>query len=152
MAVSGVGQLLGPLVGGSLTEHVSWRWCFWINLPIGALVIGGMLLVKFPPYRRQSMEWTSRNVIWNLDLVGFSFFAPACTMLLLALQWGGSEYEWSSATIVGLFCGSVGTFGVFFFWEHRLGDRAMIPISLIQRRVVYSSLLSAFFQFGGLLI
>lgn len=152
MATGGFGQLLGPLLGGIFSEHVTWRWCFWINLPIGGVVFVGMLPISFPMYQRQKTPWTFRHVVRNFDLLGFAIFAPACIMLLLALQWGGVKYSWSSPTIIGLFCGSACTFVAFFFWENFVGQTAMMPLSLIRKRVVYSSLLTAFFQYGGLLI
>lgn len=72
-------------------------------------------------------------------------------MFLLALEWGGITYAWSSAIVIGLFCGSAGALVVFLGWEYRRGDRAMIPLSMVRRRVVYSSMLSMFFFMGSML-
>lgn len=152
MAMAGAGQLLGPLIGGALTERVSWRWCFYINLPIGGLTSAILLIIRFPPYKARKTSWTVRDIIKDFDLLGFSIFAPACIMLLLALQWGGIKYAWSSATVIGLICGSVGAFCAFSFWEYHHGESAMIPFSLVRQRVVYSSLVTTICQFGGLII
>lgn len=75
----------------------------------------------------------------NLDLVGFLLFAPAAIQFLLALQYGGNQFAWNSATIIGLFCGSGGTFILFLAWEYYRGDDAMVPLSMVRKTVVWSS-------------
>jgi hypothetical protein len=72
-------------------------------------------------------------------------------MFLLALQWGGTEYKWSSATVIGLFCGSAGMLVVFLLWEKRRGDTAMIPLSMLKNRVMYSGSLTTFFFMGNMI-
>ena len=86
----------------------------------------------------------------KLDIVGFAIFAPAAIQFLLALEWGGSRYVWKSSTIIGLFCGATGTFCVFLAWEHRRGDSAMIPFSIIRRRIVWCSCSVAFLFLGSM--
>lgn len=76
-----------------------------------------------------------------LDLFGFALFSPAVLQLLLALQYGGNVFAWSSSQVVGLFCGSAATFVVWFFWNGSKGKNALLPISLISERIVW---------FGGL--
>jgi hypothetical protein len=71
-------------------------------------------------------------------------------MLLLALQWGGIKYAWNSATTIGLFCGTLGSLCAFIAWESRSGDKAMMPISLLRRRIVYWSCIATVFQFGAI--
>jgi hypothetical protein len=66
-------------------------------------------------------------------------------MFLLALEWGGNTYRWDSATVIGLFCGAAGTIALFFIWESRIGDEAMIPLSMITRRIIASSCLAMLF-------
>ena len=88
----------------------------------------------------------------NLDILGFTLFAPAAIQFLLALEWGGSRYVWKSATIIGLFCGGAGTFCVFLAWEYRRGDSAMVPLSMVRRRVVWCSCLVIFMFMGSMII
>lgn len=77
----------------------------------------------------------------KLDLTGFVLFAPAAIQLLLALEYGQNQYPWDSATVIGLFCGAGGTFILFLIWEYRQGDKAMIPLSMVAKRNVWSSCL-----------
>lgn len=74
-----------------------------------------------------------------LDLVGFALFAPATLQLLLALQYGGTQLPWNSSRVIGLFCGSVGTFVAWFFWNQHKGDDALLPPSMIKQKVVWAS-------------
>lgn len=71
--------------------------------------------------------------------MGFTLFAPAAIMFLLALQWGGNDYPWSSSVVIGLFCGAGVTAILFILWERHMGERAMLPGSIIKQRVVWSS-------------
>lgn len=73
-------------------------------------------------------------------------------MLLLALEWGGINYAWQSATIIGLFCGSGGMLIVFCVWEYRIGDDAMIPYSMVRKKVIWSACLTSAFFFANILI
>ena len=85
----------------------------------------------------------------TLDPVGFLLFAAAVTTLLLALTWGGSEFSWSSATIIGLLCGGVAMTIFFCCWLGYKKDDALIPLSNLKRRSVYISTVVIFFQGGA---
>lgn len=71
-------------------------------------------------------------------------------MFFLALEYGGNQYAWNSATIIGLFCGSGSLFILFLFWEYHAGDGAMIPFSMVRKRTVWSSSLTMAFVTGVL--
>jgi MFS family permease len=148
--VAQMGIVSGPVFGGLLTQYASWRWCFYINLPIGAVASVLLLSIKIPDRinRNDSEKPTILGILSKLDLIGFGLFAPWATMLLLALQWGGTEFAWNSATIIGLFCGAGGMFFVFAAWEYRIGDGAMIPFPMLRIRVVWCSCLVVLFFFG----
>jgi hypothetical protein len=77
------------------------------------------------------------TIVESLDLLGFSMFAPAAIMFFLALQYGGNQYTWNSATVICLFCGAGITFIVFLYWEYYKGNAAMIPFSILQKRIVW---------------
>ena len=89
MAISSAGQIIGPLIGGTLTEDATWRWCFYLNLPVGAVTLLGFLFIRLPPIVRRTKAHTPSSLVRELDVLGFLVFAPASAMLLLALEWGG---------------------------------------------------------------
>ncbi|KUJ12632.1 MFS multidrug transporter [Mollisia scopiformis] len=149
-----LGILLGPLLGGVLTQYTTWRWCFFINLPIGAVVAGILLLIQVPTRLAGKVPLTAtfRSIFHVFDIGGFLLFAPSIIMCLLALEWGGSTYPWDSAKIIGLFCGAAGNFALFLYWEHRKGEGAMIPLAMFKNRIVWTSVVVAFFLGATMLI
>ncbi|KAF8247984.1 MFS general substrate transporter [Wilcoxina mikolae CBS 423.85] len=87
----GIATITGPLLGGVITDRISWRWCmprFYINLPIGILT--ALLLTLFFHPRNYTSTTTSLQKLAQLDLPGFILFLPSCVMLLLGLEWGAS--------------------------------------------------------------
>lgn len=103
-----------------------------------------LTLISFPGKKAPSQK-TLLQRLGSLDLVGFSIFAPAAVMFILALEWGGSNYAWDSPTIIGLFAGAGAALIVFILWEKYMGARAMIPLSIISRTVIWCSSLYMFF-------
>lgn len=153
MGVASLGLVLGPVLGGVFTQHVTWRWCFWLNLPIGGITGAILSVTRIPDSKlAATKKATPQEQLKRLDLPGFALFTPTCVMLLLALEWGGVTYSWNSATIIGLFCGAGSTCIIFLLWESRQGETAMIPIQLLKNRAIISACFTTTFSQGSLLL
>ncbi|KAL4798619.1 major facilitator superfamily domain-containing protein [Aspergillus venezuelensis] len=128
-----VGAVVVPLLGGTFTSNVSWRWCFYINLPARAVTVTTLLLFFHPP-KRDAQLTNIWHKIKQLDLLGCAIFIPCIIMVSLALQWGGKDYTWNYATIIGLFCGFGASILTFILWELNKGEDAMISSNLAVRK------------------
>ncbi|KAI1076235.1 MFS general substrate transporter [Whalleya microplaca] len=145
-----IGQAVGPLIGGALTQALSWRWCFYINLPIGGFVIFlFVVVVRLPIMTLSQKELPMLDKILAIDVVGFFTFGAACTMFLLGLQWGGTEYAWNSSMIIGLICAGVVTFGLLGGWFAYKGESALIPPRLLYNRINIMITITSFVQSGA---
>ncbi|KAI1774592.1 MFS general substrate transporter [Hypoxylon cercidicola] len=147
----GVGATVGPLIGGVFTDLITWRWCFWINLPVGAVTIIVMILV-YHPRARDGPKRTPFNRFIDLDLIGNVILLAASVMLFLALEYTLTGAAWASAKVIGLLCGSFVTAVVLLVWLWWKQDAALIPPAIARQRTVAASCLMAFFTYGALLI
>ncbi|NKX52940.1 MFS transporter [Arthrobacter sp. E918] len=146
-AIGGVfafSSVVGPLVGGWLTEGPGWRWTFWFNLPVGVLALLGALLFLKP------RAITARP---KLDVWGMGLLAAATTCLVLAASWAGSSYPWHHPVILSLFGGTVAAAAAFVLVQRRTAEPIM-PLGLFRDRnfnlATVAGLLTAVAMFGAL--
>jgi EmrB/QacA subfamily drug resistance transporter len=117
-SVHGFATIVGPLLGGWITDTIGWRWTFYVNLPVGAISIAFALLA-LPGHTKRHAH--------SIDYLGIVLLILASVALLLGFSWAGSEYAWSSPVVIGLLIFSVAAWVVFALWETRAVEPMVNP-------------------------
>ena len=123
--VFAVASVAGPLLGGFLVDSLSWRWVFYVNVPIGALAVAVVTLRLHLP---------KRHTPHRVDYLGTALLSGGVAALILLTTWGGNQYPWGSVTIIGLGVAGVVLLALFVLQEHRAAE-PIIPLKLFRSPV-----------------
>lgn len=139
-AVFGVATVLGPLTGGFLTDNISWRWVFYVNVPVALVLL---------PFAIRLLPSTKAQAKPVIDYAGIALMSAGAAALVLATSWGGTQYAWSSPVIIGLFVAGVVLFGGFVFVESRAAS-PVLPLRLFRGNVFTVSSILSFALLGSM--
>ena len=139
-SVFGLATIVGPIIGGSITDNWGWRWVFYVNMPVGviAIVTAGFVLPK-----------TLRRVQHTIDYIGAAALVAFAVPLLLAFSWAGTQYAWNSWQVIGLFIFSAVMLVVFALIEFRAAEPIISP-RLFKNRIFLVSTIAMFLLSAGM--
>ena len=148
-AVYGVSSVVGPLLGGVFTDHATWRWAFYVNLPIGGFAASVIFLTFQTPPAAKPEQASWKEKLLQMDLPGTFTIMAAVICFLLAIQWGGVSKSWNDSQVIGLLVGFGLLVIVFIAIQYFSGDRAVIQGRLLKNRNVLVGIIYIVFFSGS---
>ncbi|KAI1413389.1 MFS general substrate transporter [Hypoxylon sp. FL1857] len=153
MGIRDMAMVYVSLIPTHSTPTPNLRLGFYVNLPIGGIVALTVAFIPIPDHIvKPSIREVFNRAILDFDLPGFALFAPAAIQFFLALQYGGNQYAWDSSQVIGLFCGAGATFAAWLVWNYYQGDNAMVPYSMMKKRIVWASCVTGLFLGGTVFV
>ncbi|KAF9309791.1 hypothetical protein BG003_009351 [Podila horticola] len=137
----GISAIAGPLLGGVLAEKSSWRWAFYLNLPLGAVsTIAIWFILRLP-----KVEGSNREKLKRIDFLGAFTIIVGIICVLLSTNWGGNEYAWSSVQVIVPYCVGAVFLLAFLFIEYKVAKEPIMPFRLFKIRTVCATYATSFF-------
>ncbi|MCJ1396154.1 hypothetical protein MMC18_009043 [Xylographa bjoerkii] len=135
-AVFSLASVAGPLVGGAFTQNVTWRWCFYINLPVGGATLVTLLFCFHTPPHARPVKISLKELFLTFDIPGIGILICSLVCFFLALEWGGITYAWNSSKVVGCLVGWIAIAILFVVVEWKQGERAIIVPRILKKRTI----------------